>query len=150
MEGREQPIRVIGRRDRSFGSWDAIEFYGVGLRYTIDRYEGLLVGGGFGPGKRVEVSRGQGGQIASSSFPYTVERKDRVIYFPALKNGDEENLFGPIVSDQGWIRFCQNLDSGSSEDALLEVVLQGVTDGSHRVKVLLNDEEVGEVVFEGQ
>ena len=30
-DGREQPIRVIDGKKGRFGSWDAIEFYGVGL-----------------------------------------------------------------------------------------------------------------------
>ena len=30
-EGKEQPIRLVGRRDGVFGPGDAIEFYGVGL-----------------------------------------------------------------------------------------------------------------------
>ena len=33
---------------------------------------------------------------------------------------------------------------------MLEVVLQGATTGTHRVKVFFNDEEVGEIAFEGQ
>jgi hypothetical protein len=44
----------------------------------------------------------------------------------------------------------RQIDLASSEDALLEVALQGATNTPHRVKVLVNDEEVGEVVFEGQ
>ena len=44
----------------------------------------------------------------------------------------------------------QHLDRTTTEDALLEVVLQGATDTPHRVKVLLNEAEVGEIVFEGQ
>jgi hypothetical protein len=76
-----------------------------------------------------------------------------LIYFAALRNGDEENFFGPIVSMRGGdqLLILSNLDPAPPGDALLEVVLQGVTGGAHRVKVLLNNEvEVGEVVFEGQ
>ena len=71
-----------------------------------------------------------------------------------FSNGDEENFFGPVVYmnrvDQ--ILELQHLDRNTTEDALLEVVLQGSTDTPHRVKVYLNDEseEVGEIVFEGQ
>jgi hypothetical protein len=31
VDGREQPIRVVGGKDGKFGSGDAIEFYGFGL-----------------------------------------------------------------------------------------------------------------------
>jgi hypothetical protein len=76
-----------------------------------------------------------------------------MIYFAALRNGDEGNFFGPLVYpavqvDQ--LLEVRHLDQGASEDALLEVALQGVTTVSHRVRVLVNEVEVGEVVFESQ
>jgi hypothetical protein len=152
VEGEEVPIRVIGRRGGRFDSWDGIEFYGVGLDTPSTDTRVYWLVEGLRPGQRVELSDGQGGQIASSSFPYTIERKDRLIYFAALRNGDEENFFGPIVSMRGGdqVLILSNLDPAPPGDALLEVVLQGVTNVPHQVKVLLNEAEVGEVVFEGQ
>jgi hypothetical protein len=152
VDGREQPIRVIGGKDGRFDPRDAIEFYGVGLDTPSTDTRVYWLVEGLGPGKRVEISRGQGGQIASSSFLYTVERKDRVFYLPAIRNGEEENWFGPVVSGSGvdQILEVKHLDSASLEEALLEVVIQGFTEGLHRVKVYLNDKEVGEVVFGGQ
>ena len=44
----------------------------------------------------------------------------------------------------------QHLDPAPPGEALLEVSLQGVTSGPHRVKVRFNNDEVGEIVFEGQ
>jgi hypothetical protein len=87
------------------------------------------------------------------SFPYTVEKKERRIYFGALRNGDEENFFGPLVYpavEVDQLLEVRHLDLGASGDALLEVALQGVTTVAHRVKVLVNEVEVGELVFEGQ
>ena len=95
VDGREQPIGVIGKREGVFGSGDAIEFYGVGLDTPSTDTRVYWLVEGLGPGKRMEVSHSEGGQIASSSFPYTVEKKERTIYFSALRNGDEENFFGP-------------------------------------------------------
>jgi hypothetical protein len=153
VDGREEPIRVISEKDGHFGSRDAIEFYGVGLDtpYTDNRVYWLVEG--LRPGKRIEFSHSQGGGIVSSSFPYTVERKDRVIYLPAIKNGEEENFFGSVVYGTGVEQLLEvkHLDlAASSEDALLEVVLQGATNISHQVKVLVNNEDAGELVFEGQ
>jgi len=151
-EGREQPIRVIGGKDGKFGPRDAIEFYGVGLDTPSTDTRVYWLVEGFKPGKRVESSHSQGGRIVSSSFPYTVEVKDRWIYLPAIKNGEEENFFGAVVYGAGVDQLLEvkHLDLATSEDALLEVELQGATNSSHRVKVLLNKEEVGEAVFEGQ
>jgi len=151
MEGQEQPIRVIGGKNGRFGPGDAIEFYGVGLDTpSTDKRVYWLIEGSR-PGKRVEVSHSQGGQISSSSFLSTVECKDRVIYFSALRNGEEENFFGSVVSPSGADQFLtlRHLDPAPSGEALLEVILQGATEGTHRVGVLLNEVEVGEVVFEG-
>ena len=73
------------------------------------------------------------------------------MYISALKNGDEENFFGAVVArapvDQ--VLRLSHLDPSPSEEAMLEVSLQGVTNAAHRVKVELNGSEVGEVVFEG-
>ena len=41
-----------------------------------------------------------------------------------------------------------NLDTSAQGDALLEVILQGGTNGTHRVKVFVNDAEVMEMQFE--
>ena len=152
VEGREQPIRVVGKRDGVFGPGDAIEFYGVGSDTPCTDTRVYWLVEGPRPGKRVEVSHGEGGQIASLSFPYTVEKKDRTIYFAALKNGEESNFFGPLVSEVGVDELLEvrHLDRSSTEGALLEVVLHGVTSGVHQVKVLFNNDEVGEIAFEGQ
>jgi len=149
LEGIEQPFRVIGKGCR----FDAIEFYGAGLDTPSTDTKVYWLVEGTKPGIRVESSNSQGGQIVSLSFPYTVEKKERRIYFAALRNGDEGNFFGPLVYpavqvDQ--LLEIRHLDPGALEDALLEVALQGVTTVAHRVKILVNEVEVGELVFEGQ
>jgi hypothetical protein len=152
VEGQEQPIRIIGRRDGVFGPGDSIEFYGTGLDTPSTDTRVYWLVEGLRPGKRIQEFKSSSGSLGSSGFPYTVEKKDRTIYIAALKNGDLENFFGPVVymNQVDQILELQHLDRSTSEDSLLEVVLQGATDGSHRVKVLLNEAEVGEVVFEGQ
>jgi hypothetical protein len=157
-DGKEQPIRVIGGKDGRFGPRDALEFYGVELDTPSADTRVYWLVEGSKPGKRIQEFKsylGSLGSLSSSSFPYTVEKKDRTIYFSALKNGDEENFFGPIIYYQSRVHQLlevRHLDLGASGDALFEVVLQGVMSGVHRVKVYLNNEneEVGEIVFEGQ
>jgi len=151
-DGNELPIRVIAEKDNQFGPRDAIEFYGIGLDTpsTDARVYWLVVGSR--PGKRMPVSRAQGGQASLTAFPYTAESKERSFYFPALLNGEDPNFFGPIIYtyrvDQ--LLYVWDADPTSLEDALLEVALQGATSGPHRVKVFFNDAEVGEVSFSGQ
>jgi len=35
------------------------------------------------------------------SFPYTVEVKDKTVFFAAWKNGEADNFFGSVVSPNG-------------------------------------------------
>jgi hypothetical protein len=156
VEGQEQPIRVIGDKDGRFDPGDAIEFYGVGLDIPSTDTRVYWLVEGTKPGKRIREFKGYSGSLgplSSSSYPYTAEKRERRVYFAALRNGDEGNFFGPLVYpavqvDQ--ILEVRHLDPGASGDALLEVALQGVTTVAHSVKVLVNETEVGEVVFEGQ
>jgi len=153
-DGKEQPIRITGRKHGKHESWDAIEFYGVGLDTPSTDTRVYWLVESSKPGKLIHEYKSHGGRMSSGSFPYTVEKKDRTLYFAALHNGEGENFFGPIIHTKpvDQILELQHLDPAATEDALLEVVLQGSTDTPHRVKVYLNDEneEVGEIVFEGQ
>jgi hypothetical protein len=154
VDGKEQPIIVVGEQDGRFDSKDAIEFYGVGLDTpaTDTRVYWLVLGSR--RGKRVQVvqARGQRTEAGGQSFPFTVERKERTIYFAALNNGDAENFFGPLISTEPVEQALtvHHLDQTGGGEALLEVVLQGVTQVTHRVRISLNGVAVGTVVFTGQ
>jgi hypothetical protein len=156
VEGREQPMGVIGGKGGRFGPQDAIEFYGVGLDTPSTDTRVYWLVEGSNPGKRIHEFKGYSGSLGSlslSSYPHTIEKKDRTVYFAALRNGDEGNFFGPLVYpavEVDQLLEVRHLDPGASGDALLEVALQGVTTVAHSVKVLVNEVEVGEVVFEGQ
>jgi len=153
VEGEEQPLLVSGESDRRFDAGDTIEFYGIGhdTPWTDTRTHWLVEGDR--PGKRVGAAEGRArGKEAADSFLFTVECKERAIYFAALKNGDAENFFGPVISTEpaNQLLGLPHLDPSPAGDALLEVALQGVTMQSHRVAVFLNDIELSELTFEGQ
>jgi hypothetical protein len=152
VDGRELPIRVIGDKDGRVDPSDAVEFYGIGLDTPSTDTRVYWLVEGLRPGKRMNESGGLGGSASPASFPYTVEKKDRLIYFPAIRNGDLENFFGSLVyvGQVHQLLETWNLDQAAPENALLEIVLQGGTEGTHRVKVYLNTVEVGELVFVGQ
>jgi hypothetical protein len=147
-DGKEQPIRLVGKKDGVFGSRDAIEFYGVGLDTLSTDTRVYWLVSGLRPGKRIEEYRSVGGQISSLSFPYTVEKKDRTVYFPTFKNGDLENFFGPMIYQSRVDQLLEvwHPDTAPPGEAWLEVSLLGATTGSHHVKVLFNNDEVGEMV----
>jgi hypothetical protein len=157
VDGEEQSILVTGAKDKRFDPEDAIEFYGLGVDtpFTDTRVYWLVVGDQ--SGQRIKQSRGHGTESASDSFPFTVERKDRTIHFGALKNGDAENFFGSIVapppSTKGFVDqliTLSNLDPSPPGKARFEVGLQGASTTSHRVRILLNENDLGVLAFKGQ
>jgi len=153
LEGKEQPLVVNGERDGSFDPQDSVEFYGKGLDppYTDAMVYWLVVGSR--PGKRIHpAERGIGSRQGSSSFSYTVEEKPRTIYFPALMNGDADNFFGPVVSNDPveQVLTLKNVDPSYPGEALLEVALYGLSLVPHQVKILLNGTEAGVLTFGGQ
>ena len=81
-----------------------------------------------------------------------MERKDRTVYFSSLRNDDRENFFGAVVSQEPVEETLpvSHLDPAAPGTTLLEVALQGVTAGAHRVHVTLNGVSVGEVTFQDQ
>jgi hypothetical protein len=151
VDGQEQAISVIGEEDGRFDSSDAIEFYGVGLDSPYTDSRTYWLASGSQPGLRIEKIKGKGSRAMPASFPYTVERRDRSIYFSALRNGDKENFFGAVIARDAVDQSIsvQHLDSSGSA-AELELALQGVTEISHRIRVELNGVEVGAIGFDGQ
>jgi hypothetical protein len=157
LQGGEQAMLVVGEQDGSFDQTDAIEFYAYGQDIpSTDAHTYWLVSGKE-PGKRIVVSRSEAKRGGATTFSYTVERKERTIYFSSLKNGDEENFFGRVITPQPVDQELrlQHLDRTSQEDGVLEVALQGVTDlptfgPDHQVKVTLNGTLVGSIIFDGR
>ena len=132
-----------------------LEFHGRPLDtpYTATRVYWLVEART--PGLRFERQARAGATTAPSpSFPFTVERKDRTIYFAALvSNGEASNFFGPVVSQTPLEQtvVISKLDSTAPGDWPLEVALQGVTnDIEHSVEVRVNGNVAGLVSFDGQ
>ncbi len=146
-DGQEIPILVKASRDSY-----AIEFYGIGhdSPYTKSRTYWLAVG--TPPSRRIEQVTGASSPAKAGSFPYTVERRDRSVYFSSLRNGERENFFGAVVSknptDQSLT--VQHLEPSSSKPAILEIALQGVTATPHRVQIEINGNKAGDLRFAGQ
>jgi hypothetical protein len=150
--GEEIPISVEGEKDGQLDPGDGIEFYGEGLDTASTDTQVYWLSIGPRAVRRIKILNGQGGRAGAKSYPSTVERKDRTFYFAALRNGEGDNFFGPFVTTEpvDQVLTLQNLDSSPPGEAWLEVGLQGLTKVSHRVKILLNDMDVGEAAFEGQ
>jgi hypothetical protein len=148
-DGQEQAFAVRGEDNGRFDSSDSIEFYGLGLDTPSTDTRTYWLVAGSQPGQRIKAAKKKGSRAASTGFTYTVERKDRTVYFSSLTNGEKENFFGAVLArnpvDQSL--FLQHIDRASTEDITLEVTLQGVTELPHRVRVQFNGSELGEVSF---
>jgi hypothetical protein len=96
---------------------------------------------------------------SAESFAYTVERKERLVYFSSLINGDAENYFGAVISspalgdtsdhhvDQSLTTL--NPDLSGNGTVHLEIALQGVNFTNHVINVQLNGASVGTINFSG-
>jgi len=154
VEGSEVPLRVLGEEDGRFDRTDAIEFYAVAqdTPWTERRVYWLLAGER--PGRRLAVSSFVGGlPLIADGFRYTLERKHRTIYFANLKNGEADNFFGPVIEAEPVTEVfrVESLSRAAlPQEAIVEVALQGVTEGEHRVEIAFNGALVGEASFQGQ
>ena len=156
VDGEEQPIIVANGGKKRFDASGYIEFFATGLdtAYTDARAYWLVSDK---PGLRITATEAGAKPEAATSFAFTVESRERSIYFVGLRNGDADNFFGAVVTTDPVSQDVpvRHLDPKPSSVAILEVALQGVTDqpGSspdHLVSVQLNGIDVGTVVFDAQ
>ena len=154
-EGVEQPLLLTGRSFGSPSPTDAIEFYGTGIDtpFSGTRVYWLVRSNQYA--KRILIEGAAGSAAAAPpSFPFTVIREDRTIYFAALLNGENnDNFFGAVVTsdpvDQTLV--IAHRDTTSSFPVSLDFSIQGVTDDQqHTISVDLNGHSLGNINFSGE
>jgi hypothetical protein len=151
--GVEVPIKVNTRKQIHFTADDSIEFYGVAQDTPTTDTQVYWLVSGLGTGKRIAVQQSLAGNSkTANTFQYTVERKDRTVYFSSLRNGDAENFFGSVIASQPVSNSINvhHLDLNSTAQAEIEIALQGVTAASHQVNVMLNGVAIHAITFNGQ
>ena len=151
VDGKQQAISVTGQDDGRFDPQDAVEFYGMGIDSPFSELRTYYLVTAKQAGLRISNIQSPAHPSPGGSFEFTVERRDRTIYFSALKNGDKENFFGAIVASQPVSQLLTiNRLAPSGASATLKVALQGVTNSSHVVSVRLNGGDLGQLVLDGQ
>jgi hypothetical protein len=149
VEGRQVPLRVSsGSGPLTAG--DAVDFYGTGLDLPSTDTRVYWLVAGRAPGVRMPQQAAGDAPVASASFPFAVERKDRLVYFTSLLNGEAENFFGPVVASQPAAQSLTLAHLDTGHDAELEVSVQGVTLLPHHVEVAINGVVAGAIDYEGQ
>lgn len=158
--GVEVPMRVSGNGQQLTAS-DVIEFYGVAADLPTDGAQTYYLVQGQSYGKRIMKFVDKDAQpmpppSGPDSYAYTLERKERLTYFPGLDNGEADNFFGQIITNNNSSPVLETLNvkhpyaqSASGAQAQLEISLQGVTAGSHLVHVLFNGTDAGVINFAG-
>jgi len=147
-EGIEQPFLVVGRGSGISAGSEAIEFYGTGIDTPFSANRVYWLVPETSGGKRIEATTGVAPESTpGGSFPFTVMREDRTVYFAALLNGeDNDNFFGDVVSSDpvDETLTVAHKDPASAQPASLDVTLQGATDAQqHTVSVQFNGVDVG-------
>lgn len=152
LDGVEQPIIVTGDKNGRFINTDKIEFYGVGVDSPYSSTRTYYLVAGSKKGLRIGEAKGHAKNPAASSFLQAVERRDRTIYFSALRNGERENFFGAVVAANpvNQTLTLNNVADLPGATAALEIAMQGVTNIFHTHRVLLNGSEIGQVWTEAQ
>ncbi|HEX8089311.1 MAG TPA: C25 family cysteine peptidase [Blastocatellia bacterium] len=156
-DGEEIPIIVNGGRNGRLEAADSIEFYATGLDTPSTDFHTYYLLYGRQAGRRIGVTpAGAGAQGHARSFPMTIERKERSVYFITLKNGDRDNWFGPVITSEPVEQplTVKRLDRDAVDAATIEVAVQGATSTDsptgHVVKATLNGVEIGTLDFDGE
>ncbi|HYA62497.1 MAG TPA: S24 family peptidase, partial [Candidatus Sulfotelmatobacter sp.] len=142
-EGIEQPLLLTGHTSGFASPTDAIEFYGTGIDtpFSGDRVYWLVRENSLG--KRIQPTPAAASSgVVPTSFPFTVLREDRTVYFAALLNGENnDNFFGALVTSDPVDQTLTvvHRDTSSSQPLTLDLALQGATDAQlHSVSVVFN------------
>ena len=153
-EGVEQPLLLTGHAYGIASPGDAIEFYGTGIDTPFSAERVYWLTPESSSGKRILSSEGEpSGAAGPASFPYTVVREDRTVYFAALLNGENnDNFFGAVLTSDPTDQTLNivHRDTTSSQSMNLQLTLQGAVDGQqHAVSVQFNGASVGTMDFYG-
>jgi len=150
-DGRDQAINVTGEEDGRFDSTDAVEFYGVGIDSPFTESHVYWLVAGKQPGLRINKIKSPARINENGSFSFITEHKDRLIYFAALLNGEQENFFGSTITSQPLTQTLavRHLDTASSVPPVLEITLQGVTQSPHNVIIQYDGSTIGYMTFNG-
>jgi len=152
VDGKQQSISVTGEEDGRLDSTDSVEFYGVAADspFTDSRVYWLVAGKE--QGLRIASVPAAAKPNPGGGFGCTIERRDRTIYFSALRNGDSENFFGAVLATQPLNQrlVVRRLETSTNQDATLELAMQGVTEVPHQLVVQFNGSNIGFASFRGQ
>ena len=154
-EGIEQPLLLVGHTSGAASPSDAIEFYGTGIDTPFSGTRVYWLIRENSPGKRIlPLAAPVSGGIVPSSFPFTVARQDRTVYFGALLNGENnDNFFGAVITSDpvDQTLTIAHRDTSSLQPVTFDLTLQGATDAQqHSISIQFNGSTIGTFDFFGE
>lgn len=131
----------------------SIEFFGRGLDTISSDTQVYYLVREKSAGRRISTSKeavSDEQQPTVSSFPVTIERKDRINYISSALNGDAENWFGDLVFKTVETEQSLNVRGLVQEGQIhLSLKLQALTDTAHLVNLRFNNFQLGTVSYDG-
>jgi hypothetical protein len=150
VNGRQVPMDVFAADGAHLQPGDAVEFYGTGLstRYTDAAIYWIVAGRG--PARSLTTSGAQATGGSGATYLEAQEIRERLVWFGAVQNGDNEKFFGPAATTTPRTRVFQLDHLDGAGTGLLEAAFQGVTAGAHQVSFTVNGTPVGAISFADQ
>ncbi|MCU1246072.1 MAG: hypothetical protein JWN02_1982, partial [Acidobacteria bacterium] len=153
-DGSEVPMAIAGEADGRLDAGDRILFYGRPLASlgSDTRIYWLLAAAGQGA-RLVSLPSAAAAPLIATGFTAIAERRDKTLFFAALRNGENESFFGPALSSDPaqpttQLLHLQHLDRTASS-ARVTVTLQGGNEeGAHHPQVSLNGQALGSLTYE--
>ena len=151
VDGQEIPIAVNDGGDGKWDAADSIEFYAVGMDSTYSGTRTYWLIDGTNGQRFKPKGKLKGTPFIAASFPFTLERKERFIFFGAQAGAtDRDSYYGSVIYSDPTIQPFEvsNLAGGGS--VVLTVAAVGATFMNHHISVTLNGALVGFMDFYGQ
>ena len=146
--GRPVAFRVVSASGTRLQAGDAVEFFGqaADTHYTDTRVYWVTTG--LGRPVSIEAAPPARATATATSFLETLEIRDRTLHISGLRNADTDGFFGkPIIGTKAMERIFSTpaLAVVAGDPAVLEVSVQGLTDGDHALDVAVNGLLVGTI-----
>ncbi len=152
VDAQELPMSVNDGGDGRWDAADTLEFYAYGMDTAYSGTRAYWLTSGSNGLRFRPKAKMKGAPVTATSFPFTLERKDRYIFFGAQSGAtDRDSFYGPVIWSEPSVQSFDVTNLASSEGpAVLTVVLQGATNTLHQVRVSLNGAQLGMVEFRNQ
>lgn len=145
-DGREVPIALTP---------NAIRFYGTPLDTPASGTRVYWLTWDQGRGARTSAAPMSNAPLHSAtSFPATLEVREKSIFAATLDSEDGDGFFGPVITSDTASPARQTLRIAdvdrTTSTAEVTLTITGATLGAHRVAVTINGHSAGTIDFEGQ